>query len=40
MYTDDGKVCGFMSCQGNVVKISLFIGQLLTAVAVCRGISN
>jgi len=40
MYTDDGNVCGFMSCQGNVVKNALFIGQLLTAVAVCRVMSN
>jgi len=28
-----------MSCQGNV-KITMLIGQLVTAVAVCRVISN
>jgi hypothetical protein len=26
MYTDDRNACGFMTCQGNVVKIALFIG--------------
>jgi len=29
-----------MSCQGTVVKIPPFIGQLLTAVAECRVMSN
>ena len=40
MYTDDVRFCGFMSCQGNVVKIALFIEQLLTAVAECLVILN
>jgi hypothetical protein len=26
MYRDNGNVCGFMTCQGNVVTIALFIG--------------
>jgi hypothetical protein len=26
MYADEGNVCGFVNCQGNVVKIDLFIG--------------
>ena len=34
MYTDDGTVCRVMRCQGNVVKNALFIGQIVTAVAV------
>ena len=40
MKRDDGNVWGFMSCQGNVVKIALYIGQLLTALAECRVISD
>jgi hypothetical protein len=32
MHKDDLNVCGLMSCQRNVVKTSLFIGHLLTAV--------
>jgi len=33
MYTDDGNICGLMSCQGNV-KIALHIDQVVTAVAI------
>jgi len=29
-----------MSCQGNVVKMALFICQLVTAVAACRVVTN
>jgi hypothetical protein len=39
MNTVDERGWGFMSRQGNIVKIAPYIGQLVIALALCRDIS-